>query len=89
MHASRDERGYAMAALLVGLSIMAVLMSVAMPVWSQFTRREREEELIGAVSNTRVPSDSFSESTRTRFRRRRRAGGAAVPAQEIQGPDHQ
>ena len=35
-----------MAALLVGLSVMAVLMSMAMPVWSQFTRREREEELI-------------------------------------------
>jgi type II secretory pathway pseudopilin PulG len=35
-----------MAALLVGLSIMAVLMSAALPVWSQFTRREREEELI-------------------------------------------
>jgi type II secretory pathway pseudopilin PulG len=35
-----------MAALLVGLSVMAVLMSMAMPVWSQFVRREREEELI-------------------------------------------
>src|SRR5262245_23165077 len=40
------ERGYAMAALLVGLSVMAVLMSMALPVWSQFARREREEELI-------------------------------------------
>ena len=46
VHASRDDDGYAMAALLVGLSIMAVLMSVAMPVWAQYTRREREEELI-------------------------------------------
>jgi type II secretory pathway pseudopilin PulG len=40
------ERGYAMAALLVGLSIMAVLMSAALPVWTHFTKREREEELI-------------------------------------------
>jgi type II secretory pathway pseudopilin PulG len=40
------ERGYAMAALLVGLSIMAVLMSMALPVWSQMARREKEEELI-------------------------------------------
>ena len=35
-----------MAALLIGLSIMAVLMSAALPVWSHFAKREREEELI-------------------------------------------
>ena len=40
------ERGYAMAALLVGLSVMAVLMSMALPVWSQMAKREREAELI-------------------------------------------
>jgi type II secretory pathway pseudopilin PulG len=35
-----------MAALLVGLSVMAVFMSAALPVWSQQMKREREEELI-------------------------------------------
>jgi type II secretory pathway pseudopilin PulG len=40
------ERGYAMAALLIGLSIMAVLMGAALPVWSHHMKREREEELI-------------------------------------------
>ena len=35
-----------MAALLVAMSIMAVMMTVAMPVWKQQTRREREEELV-------------------------------------------
>jgi type II secretory pathway pseudopilin PulG len=35
-----------MAALLIGLSIMAVLMSAALPVWAHFTKREKEEELI-------------------------------------------
>ena len=40
------ERGYAMAALLVMLAIMAILMSVAMPVWRQEARREKEAELI-------------------------------------------
>jgi type II secretory pathway pseudopilin PulG len=40
------EHGYAMAALLVGLSIMAVLMTAALPVWSHQMKREREEELI-------------------------------------------
>jgi type II secretory pathway pseudopilin PulG len=40
------ESGYAMAALLVGLSVMGVLMSMALPVWSHVTKREKEEELI-------------------------------------------
>ena len=32
--------GYAMVALLIGLSIAAVMMTVAMPVWNQMARRE-------------------------------------------------
>ena len=39
-------QGYAMAALLVAMSIMAVMMTVAMPVWKQTAKREKEEELI-------------------------------------------
>ena len=35
-----------MAALLVGMSVAAVLMTAAMPVWKQMTRREREAELV-------------------------------------------
>lgn len=42
----RSPRGYAMAALLVSLSIMSVALTVAMPVWKQISRREKEEELI-------------------------------------------
>jgi type II secretory pathway pseudopilin PulG len=42
----QSESGYAMAALLVALSIAAVMMTVVMPVWKQMTRREKEEELI-------------------------------------------
>lgn len=41
-----DERGYAMAALLIALAIMAILMSVALPVWRQEARREKEAELV-------------------------------------------
>src|SRR5688572_27986176 len=40
------DAGYAMAALLVGLSVMAIVMSVAMPTWSHMIRREKEEELL-------------------------------------------
>jgi type II secretory pathway pseudopilin PulG len=40
------EAGYAMAALLVGLSVMAIMMSVAMPAWSHLIRREKEAELV-------------------------------------------
>jgi type II secretory pathway pseudopilin PulG len=35
-----------MAVLLVGIAVMGVLMSVAMPVWRQASQREKEEELI-------------------------------------------
>jgi type II secretory pathway pseudopilin PulG len=42
----RATDGYAMAALLVGLSVMSVLMSMAFPVWSHMVKREKEEELI-------------------------------------------
>jgi type II secretory pathway pseudopilin PulG len=42
----RSDRGYAMAALLVAMSVMAVLMSALLPVWSHMATREKEEELI-------------------------------------------
>ena len=45
-HKHIDEAGYAMAALIVGLTVMAVLMTVAMPVWKQNIRREKEEEFV-------------------------------------------
>jgi len=35
-----------MAALLVALSIMAVMLTVAMPVWKHTAQREKEEELV-------------------------------------------
>ena len=35
-----------MVALLVGLSVMAVLLTVAMPAYKQMSRREKEEELV-------------------------------------------
>ena len=35
-----------MAALLVGMSIMAIMMTVAMPTWRQLSRREKEAELV-------------------------------------------
>jgi type II secretory pathway pseudopilin PulG len=40
------EAGYAMAALLVALSIMAIMFTVVMPVWKQTAQREKEEELV-------------------------------------------
>jgi type II secretory pathway pseudopilin PulG len=42
----RGARGYAMAALLVAMAVMAILMTAAMPVWKQTAQREKEEELI-------------------------------------------
>jgi type II secretory pathway pseudopilin PulG len=40
------QEGYAMAALLVALSVMAILMTAAMPVWKHMAQREKEEELV-------------------------------------------
>ena len=44
--AAESNTGYAMAGLLVAMSVMAVLMTVALPTWSHMIRRENEEELI-------------------------------------------
>src|SRR5688572_19040311 len=41
-----NNRGYAMAALLVGMSVMAVLMSALLPVWTTMAKREKEAELV-------------------------------------------
>ena len=43
---ARNEHGYAMAVLLVAMSIMAIMLMVAMPVWKQMAQREKEEELV-------------------------------------------
>src|SRR5690349_11471311 len=44
MHLRGQQKGYAMAALLVAMSIMAIMMTVAMPVWKQTAQREKEDE---------------------------------------------
>ena len=41
-----SQRGYAMAALLVGIGVMMLLMTVAMPVWRTQAQREKEAELV-------------------------------------------
>lgn len=42
----QGERGYAMATLLVGMALMAILMSAALPAWSQLAQREKEQEYL-------------------------------------------
>ncbi|MCC6130159.1 MAG: type II secretion system protein [Acidobacteria bacterium] len=44
--ASRAVRGYTLVALLVGMTVMAILMAAALPIASTQVQREREEELI-------------------------------------------
>jgi type II secretory pathway pseudopilin PulG len=44
--ADHRQAGYAMAVLLVAMSVSAILMTVAMPVWKQTIRREKEAELL-------------------------------------------
>jgi type II secretory pathway pseudopilin PulG len=40
------EGGYAMAALIMAITVMAIAMTVAMPVWKHAAQREKEEELV-------------------------------------------
>lgn len=40
------ERGYAMAALIIAMAVMAIVMTAAMPVWKHLAQREKEEELV-------------------------------------------
>ena len=46
LRGSADESGYAMAALLVGMTIMAIFLSMALPAWRTASQREKETELI-------------------------------------------
>jgi type II secretory pathway pseudopilin PulG len=41
-----QDGGYAMAALLVGLTIMAVFLGMALPAWRTASQREKEAELV-------------------------------------------
>jgi len=45
LHGQDGQRGYAMAALLVSIAVMAVLMSAAMPAYRHLALREKEAEL--------------------------------------------
>lgn len=45
-HRLAGQGGYAMAALLVGMTVMAIFLSVALPAWRTAAQREKEAELI-------------------------------------------
>lgn len=58
-----------MAALLIGMSVMAVLMTVAMPVWKQASIREKEAELVFRGEQYKRAIDLFQ----------RRSGPGMIP----------
>jgi type II secretory pathway pseudopilin PulG len=41
-----SEHGYAMAALLVAMSVMAIMLGAALPSWRTYAQREKEAELV-------------------------------------------
>ena len=43
---SQHDSGYAMAALIMAITVMAIVMTAAMPVWKHAAQREKEEELV-------------------------------------------
>ena len=46
MRLCTDDSGYLMVALLVAMSVMAILMTAALPAWHTLAQREREAELV-------------------------------------------
>ena len=46
MRSGSSARGYAMVALLVALSVMSIMLTVALPTWRQMVQREKEAELV-------------------------------------------
>lgn len=68
-----DEQGYLMVALLVAMSIMAIMMGAALPAWHTMAQREKEAELVfrgeqiaraiglyqRRIANAQVPSIDF------------------------------
>jgi Tfp pilus assembly protein FimT len=61
-HASTS--GHAMAALLVGLSVMSIMLDAALPAWQTAITREREAE--PHISRRAVRSGHFAVSTTIR-----------------------
>ena len=79
-----------MAALLVGLSIMAVLMSAALPVWSQSREARAGRGTDLARPAVRARDRTVSAEVRQHLPADdRHPGRAALPSQEIQGSDYQ
>lgn len=52
-----------MAALLVGLSLMALMLGIALPIWQTITQREREAELVFRGEQYVHAIDLFSRRT--------------------------
>ena len=67
-----------MAALLVAMSVMAIVLSAAMPVWSQMIGETRKKSSSSAARNTPARSISISGSSRAPHRQHRRAHRAAT-----------
>jgi type II secretory pathway pseudopilin PulG len=64
-----SEAGYAMAALLVGIAIMGIVATMAIPAWRAAAKREKEAELIFRAGQVAHAIEKF----------RRKVGGGAYP----------
>ena len=58
-----------MAAIIVGMAVMAVVMTAAMPVWKQMVQREKEEELVFRGEQYAHAIGMFQRRTATPIRR--------------------
>ena len=59
------QRGYAMAAVLIMISLLSIAMIALLPVWRHQSQREKEAELAFRGEHTRAPYICFARRTAT------------------------
>ena len=88
--ATRRDRGFAMVALLIGMSVAAIWMTAALPAWRQQAQRQKEEDLIfrGEQYARAIVLYHGQEPQRVSAQHRR-ARGPALPSEKVEGSDHE
>ena len=72
-----------MAALLIALSVMAILWTMAVPKWQTLVRREKEAELIFRAGQYAHAIALYQRRYANAFPRHRYPGSAEIPPQEV------